>query len=466
MEGASMQLWPLTAVPNGQRRGPFPTSQLSRWRPSSTKDIICRFPVKEVVCDNGTEFAGDFETMARDLGVKIVHTAAYHPQANGAVERFNQTLKKGLAAAAGDHPRSWPQLIPRILRSYRQTPQRSTGISPAEMMMGKKLPILGPESSAWMQYVKPAEEELKVPQGEGWRGQKVQKLFSQPATGSMTIYSGEVTDFLVTRVGQERVHIVYEDGDNETCEASNAIPWTILEPGVTWLEARSRIEKEGLERIAHMYLSMLDTPGSLRADAQALALKDDRFVRKYASSFRYKAQPTPAELEADPDPGPAGATDTEALQEIEEIQADQENMGQLEARGTERNALSQAQMAQSYANRKKPRNKRVEPMEIGSPCRICPPTDPNTRGKGKIIWSQDLFRIKSVERGRVLVERADNPAIITRLAASLRPARARANSSQLYEPDISKGGPLILRQPLELAEGRTDSCQSHKDNWS
>ena len=32
------------------------------------EDIICRFPVKEVVCDNGTEFAGDFETMARDLG--------------------------------------------------------------------------------------------------------------------------------------------------------------------------------------------------------------------------------------------------------------------------------------------------------------------------------------------------------------------------------------------------------------
>ena len=71
-----------------------------------------------------------------------------------------------------------------------------------------------------MQYVKPAEEELKVPQGEGWRGQKIQKLFSQPATGNMTIYSGEVTDFLVTRVGQERVHIVYEDGDNEICEAS------------------------------------------------------------------------------------------------------------------------------------------------------------------------------------------------------------------------------------------------------
>ena len=44
------------------------------------EDVICRFPVKEVVCDNGTEFAGDFETMARDLGLKIVHTAAYHPQ--------------------------------------------------------------------------------------------------------------------------------------------------------------------------------------------------------------------------------------------------------------------------------------------------------------------------------------------------------------------------------------------------
>ena len=80
----------------------------------------------------------------------------------------------------------------------------------------------------------------------------------------MTIYSGEVTDFLViSSTGKEKVHIVYEDGDNETCEASNAIPWTLLEPDVTWLEVHSRIEKEGLERVAHLYLSMLETPRQL-----------------------------------------------------------------------------------------------------------------------------------------------------------------------------------------------------------
>ena len=389
--------------------GAIPSKSAEQVEAFVYKDIICRFPAKEIVCDNGTEFAGDFEVMAKDLGLKVVHTAAYHPQANGAVERFNQTLKKGLAAAAGEHRHSWPDLIPRILRSYRQTPQRSTGLSPAEMMMGKKLPILGAESSAWMRYVEPSEENLRLPQGEGWIGWKVEKLFSHPTTGSMTIYSGVVTDFQVTRVGQERVSITYEDGDNETCEPSMALPWILLEHTVTWLEKFSSIELEGLERVAHMYLSMLEIPGSLRSDAQALALKDPRFVREHASSFRYKANPTPAEQEADPDPGPSTALDNEALREMEEIQADKENMAKLELEGMERNAVSQAQMAQSYANRRKPRNKRVEPMEVGSFCRICPPIDPNARGKSKIVWSQDLFRIRSMGRGRVLVEKADDP---------------------------------------------------------
>ena len=51
------------------------------------QEVVCRFPVKEVVCDNGTVFAGDFATMAADPGLVLKHTSPYHPQANGMVER-------------------------------------------------------------------------------------------------------------------------------------------------------------------------------------------------------------------------------------------------------------------------------------------------------------------------------------------------------------------------------------------
>ena len=45
------------------------------------REIVCRFNVKEIVVDNGSEFLGDFEKMASDLGIKLVHTSVYHPQA-------------------------------------------------------------------------------------------------------------------------------------------------------------------------------------------------------------------------------------------------------------------------------------------------------------------------------------------------------------------------------------------------
>ena len=279
------------------------------------------------------------------------------------------------------------------------------------------IPVLrkDPESSAFVKYAEPTEDHQQVPQGDRWIGQKVQKLFSHPQTGKMTIYSGEVKDFLVTRVGQERVHIIYEDGDSETCEASNAIPWTLLEPDVTLLEAHSRIEKEGLERIAFMYLSMLETFGSLRADASLLAQKDAQYVREFASSFSFKA--VPAGLEIDPDPGPKGTVDTEALTESGGILADKENMDSLVARGILNNAQTHARQARAYAKRKRSRNKHVETLEVGSPCRISPPIDANASGKAKIVWSPDIYRVESFERGRVVVEKVDNPAAVHNLVA-------------------------------------------------
>ena len=77
------------------------------------REIVCRYNVKEIVVDNGSEFLGDFEKTASDLGIKLVHTSVYHLQANGAVERYNKTLKRGLTRLSKDHPECSPALIPR-----------------------------------------------------------------------------------------------------------------------------------------------------------------------------------------------------------------------------------------------------------------------------------------------------------------------------------------------------------------
>lgn len=48
----------------------------------------------EILTDQGTNFTSRLmQLFHRQLGITAIKTTAYHPQTNGLVERFNQTLK-------------------------------------------------------------------------------------------------------------------------------------------------------------------------------------------------------------------------------------------------------------------------------------------------------------------------------------------------------------------------------------
>ncbi|KHJ40181.1 integrase core domain protein [Trichuris suis] len=62
------------------------------------KTIFARFGYPEVlVSDNGTQFsASEFTAFCAENGIRQMTTAPYHPQSNGQVERFVETLKRAL----------------------------------------------------------------------------------------------------------------------------------------------------------------------------------------------------------------------------------------------------------------------------------------------------------------------------------------------------------------------------------
>jgi len=66
---------------------------------------IARFGIPEhITSDRGSTFTADLWTaLAKLLGVQLHHTTAYHPQANGLVERYHRTLKASLAARCTGH---------------------------------------------------------------------------------------------------------------------------------------------------------------------------------------------------------------------------------------------------------------------------------------------------------------------------------------------------------------------------
>lgn len=62
-------------------------------------------------------------------------TSAYHPQANGMVERLHRQLKASLKTRIGPAG-SWVAELPLVLLSLRATPKADIGYSPADMVFG------------------------------------------------------------------------------------------------------------------------------------------------------------------------------------------------------------------------------------------------------------------------------------------------------------------------------------------
>ena len=90
-----------------------------------------------LVSDNGTGFSSqEFTEFLKSNGVKHLFSAPYHPSSNGQAERTVRTLKEALKSLKeGD---TEAQLC-RFLFKYRITPQTMTGVSPADLLVGRRL---------------------------------------------------------------------------------------------------------------------------------------------------------------------------------------------------------------------------------------------------------------------------------------------------------------------------------------
>ena len=92
-----------------------------------------------LVTDNGPQFTSDeFESYMKFCGIKHVKSPPYHPQTNGEAERvvrtFKNSIKKTLVQA-----KDLNNCVANFLLGYRTSVHSTTGTSPAELLMGRKL---------------------------------------------------------------------------------------------------------------------------------------------------------------------------------------------------------------------------------------------------------------------------------------------------------------------------------------
>ena len=93
-----------------------------------------------IVSDNGTVFtSGEFSNFLQSRGIRHVHSAPYHTATNELAERAMQSVKQGLAKIT---QRTISERVTTfLLQYYRKTPHSTTGISPAEALMGRRLKL-------------------------------------------------------------------------------------------------------------------------------------------------------------------------------------------------------------------------------------------------------------------------------------------------------------------------------------
>jgi transposase InsO family protein len=142
--------------------------------------VVFKFGVpKALLSDRGTSFIGGVMRSIYDwLKIKKLNTSAYHPQTNGLVERFNQTLINELSKIydAKKEDENWSEYISAATYAYNTSIQETIGEMPYVILFGRE-PINPPEektefdslkSLSPLDYIQQLHERFNY----GWKSTK------------------------------------------------------------------------------------------------------------------------------------------------------------------------------------------------------------------------------------------------------------------------------------------------------
>ena len=78
------------------------------------------------------------KSICRLLDIDKLHTTAYKPSTNAAIERFHRTLNSMLGKVVAENQKDWDTRLPFVMAAYRASRHESTGYSPNLLTLGRE----------------------------------------------------------------------------------------------------------------------------------------------------------------------------------------------------------------------------------------------------------------------------------------------------------------------------------------
>ena len=164
-----------------------------------------------------------FELYLDDNGIEHRKTTPLWPQANGEVERQNKSLLKRMKIAQAEG-KEWKKEIRKYLVAYRSAPHTTTGVSPAELLFGRKmrtkLPELKEENTESEMRDRDGEMKAKV---KRYADKKRNPQESDLALGDQVLVRQERKNKLSTPFAPEPYDVVTKTGNSVVVESPDGV---------------------------------------------------------------------------------------------------------------------------------------------------------------------------------------------------------------------------------------------------
>ena len=123
-----------------------------------------------IVSDRDPIFTSKFwERLQRAMGTKLKFSTSFHPQTDGQTERTIQILEDMLRACVLDFQGSWNKYLPLIEFSYNNSYQSTIGMTPYEMLYGRKC-------RSPVHWDKAGERQYLGPKAVEWTTEAIHKI--------------------------------------------------------------------------------------------------------------------------------------------------------------------------------------------------------------------------------------------------------------------------------------------------